>query len=144
MQIFKETIYYRFWWAHLKDNEKIFTPSNLGKIKGFCGFIDPKLPRSDNYAAAILISLLIKDFNLDEAEKIISDFIIKEINKNKSNLKLLLLHIMDLQKLLDKSETNKKNKISIYLSKIEISTFRDINISLRKAFKRFSLISKIT
>ena len=131
-----------FGWSHIKENEKIFTPPGLGKINGFCGFIDSQQIRSDNYAAAIIISLLIKDINLDEAEQIIADMIIKEINDKKSNLKLWLLSIMDLQNSSKNTKTYKKNKIHFF-TKIKRLTLSEIIILFRKVFKRFPLLSKI-
>lgn len=96
-----------FGWAISKKYSEIFTPKCLGAKEGFYGFIDSTEVKSDNYSAAIILSILTKDNPLEEVEEIISKLIIDEIASNNLNLKLFLLSIQNIQKL--NSDLQKSN-----------------------------------
>tara|TARA_B100001093_G_C26858717_1_gene1028788 strand:+ start:4783 stop:6543 length:1761 start_codon:yes stop_codon:yes gene_type:complete len=106
-----------FGWSAVKNYTQIFTPPTLGKNDnyGFYGYIDQKQKRSDNYAAAILLSFLIKDRSLEQVEEIIQELIIDGLSKNKFDLKNFLLSIQNLQKsfsniLIEDENLENKNK----------------------------------
>ena len=105
-----------FGWSSVKNHPQIFTPPCLGKNAQFYGYIDQKQTRSDNYAAAIILSILIKNRSLVKVEEVIKELIVDAVSKNKSELKYFLLSIQNLQ-------INNKNLT------IDYSSNKDINVS---------------
>ena len=112
-----------FAWSSVKNHPQIFTPTGLGKISQFYGYIDQKQTRSDNYAAAIILSILIKNRSLVKVEEVIKELIVDAVSKNKSELKYFLLSIQNLQESFSNLQINNKNLKNDY------STNKDINVS---------------
>ena len=112
-----------FGWSSVKNYPQIFTPTCLGNISQFYGYIDHKQTRSDNYAAAIILSILIKNRSLVKVEEVIKELIVDAVSKNKSELKYFLLSIQNLQESFSNLQINNKNLT------IDYSTNKDINVS---------------
>jgi len=112
-----------FGWSSVKNYPQIFTPTCLGNISQFYGYIDQKQTRSDNYAAAIILSILIKNRSLVKVEEVIKELIVDAVSKNKSELKYFLLSIQNLQESFSNLQINNKNLT------IDYSTNKDINVS---------------
>ena len=98
-----------FGWSSVKNHPQIFTPPCLGKNAQFYGYIDQKQTRSDNYAAAILLSILIKNRASEKVEGVIKELIFDAVSKSKSDLKYFLLSIQNLQESFSNLEIKNKN-----------------------------------
>ena len=86
-----------FGWSYINNQEKIYTPFTLG---GIYGFFSPYIfEKFDNYSAALLLSVLSKDYNLPEVDNIIYQLIVEDLFKDRSKVKKFMLSIYNLHKI---------------------------------------------